>query len=67
MIEFKLNEKEEALAREFMSEHRHPEVNKGAIGGHINFIFTPTSIGDACTIRCAICDTKKNITDYDSW
>lgn len=67
MIEFKLNEKENELAEEFLQEHRHPEIYKGAIGGHINFIFTPTSIGDACTIRCTICDVKKNITDYNNW
>jgi hypothetical protein len=67
MIEFKLNEKEEAAANEFMKKHRHPEVNKGAIGGHINYIFTPTSIGDACTIRCCICGEKENITDYNCW
>lgn len=67
MIEFKLNEKENELAEKFMQEHRHSEVNKGAIGGHIHFIFTPTGIGDACTIECIICGAKENITDYDSW
>ena len=67
MIKFKLNEKESELAEKFLQEHRHPEVYKGAIGGHIDFIFTPTSIGDACIIHCDICDKKENITDYDSW
>lgn len=67
MIKFKLNEKENELAEKFLQEHRHPEVYKGAIGGHIDFIFTPTSIGDACTIHCHICNEKENITDYDSW
>ena len=67
MIEFKLNEKEEAAAKEFMRQHRHPEANKGAIGGHIHFIFTPTYIADACSIRCTICNEEKNITDYDCW
>jgi len=67
MIEFKLNEKESELAEKFENEHRHPEVYKGAIGGHINFIFTPTSIGDACSIRCDICGEEENITDYDCW
>ena len=67
MIEFKLNELESELAEEFMNNHRHPEINKGTIGGHINFIFTPTSIGDACTIKCTICDEQKNITDYTNW
>ena len=67
MIEFKLNEKENELAEKFLQEHRHPEIYKGAIGGHINFIFTPTSIGDACTIKCTICGAEENITDYNCW
>jgi hypothetical protein len=67
MIEFKLNETEEAAAKEFEQQHRHPEVNKGAIGGHIHYIFTPTSIATACCIRCAICGEQKNITDYNCW
>ena len=67
MIEFKLNELENELAEEFMNNHRHPEINKGAIGGHMEFIFTPTAIGDACSIRCDICGEEKNITDYDTW
>lgn len=67
MIEFKLNEKEEAAANKFMKKHQHPEVNKGAIGGHIHFLFTPTYIGDACTLHCSVCDEKENITDYDCW
>lgn len=67
MIEFKLNELENELAEEFINNHRHPEIYKGAIGGHIEYTFTPTSIGDACTIKCTICDEQKNITDYTSW
>ena len=66
-MKFELNETESKKAEEFLEKHRHPEVYKGAIGGHINFIFTPTSIGDACTIHCSICDEKENITDYDCW
>ena len=67
MIEFKLSEKEEAASKEFQEKHRHPDVNKGAIGGHIHYIFTPTAIGDACTIECIICGDRKNITDYSNW
>ena len=67
MIKFELNEKEEALAEQFLKEHRHPDVYKGAIGGYINYIFTPTSIGDACCIHCDVCNKEKNITDYDAW
>ena len=64
---FKLNEKETNLANAFEEKHRHPDVYKGAIGGHITYMFTPTSIGDACIIHCDICDEEKNITDYDCW
>ena len=67
MIEFKLNEKEETIAKAFMEKHRHPNVRKGAIGGHLYFCFTPTSIGDACSIRCKICGEEENITDYSCW
>ena len=67
MIEFKLNEKEEAASKEFQEKHKHPNVNKGAIGGHIHYIFIPTGVGDACCIECGICGEKENITDYDSW
>lgn len=67
MIEFKLNEKENELAEKFMNEHRHPEVYKGTIGGHIRYTFIPTAIGDAVSIHCSICDAEENITDYDNW
>jgi hypothetical protein len=67
MMVFKLNDKEEAAAREFEQQHRHPKVNKGAIGGHIDYIFTPTAIANACSIRCTICGEEKNITDYNNW
>ena len=67
MIEFKLSEKENELAEKFLQEHRHPKIYKGAIGGHINFIFTPTSIGDTCIIKCTICGSEENITDYNNW
>ena len=67
MIEFKLSEKEEDAAKKFMEEHRHSDVYKGAIGGHLEYLFAPTSIGDACCIHCTICGEKKNITDYSKW
>ena len=67
MIEFKLNEVETERAEAFQEKHRHPEIYKGAIGGHINFIFTPTGVGDACTIKCTICGAEENITDYSCW
>ena len=67
IAEFKLFESEKKAAEKFLIEHRHPDVNKGAIGGHISYIFTPTSIGDAVSIRCNICNKEENITDYGTW
>lgn len=66
-MEFKLNEAESKAAEKFMQEHRHSDVYKGTIGGHINFIFTPTSIGDTITIECLVCNKRENITDYSVW
>ena len=67
MIEFKLNKVEEERADKFMEKHRHKDVYKGAIGGHISYRFTPTSVGDAVSIKCSICDEEENITDYNAW
>lgn len=66
-MEFKLSKKEEEAAKAFIKEHNHPNFNKGTIGGHIDYIFTPTSIGNALSMYCAICGTQDNITDYDTW
>lgn len=58
MIEFKLNEVEEERANKFIEKHRHKDVYKGAIGGHISYCFTPTSLGNAVSIRCGICNEE---------
>ena len=67
ITEFKLTEKEAELARKFKEKHKHPNINKGAIGGHITYHFTPTSVANGVKIECNICDTVENITDYDDW
>ena len=67
MIEFKLSEKEEAAANKFEEMHRHPNIRKGAIGGHLQYTFIPTSVGDTCSIECLICGESENITDYNNW
>lgn len=65
--EFKLTEKEEKLAKEFRQEHSHKGIYKGAIGGHIDYIFTPNSICRGLVMKCNICREEKNITDYSAW
>ena len=51
--------------REFEKEHRHKDVNKGAIGGHLEIRLTPTSLGTAKSVKCHVCDCESNITDYN--
>lgn len=67
ITKFELNESEAEKAEAFEEAHSHPDVRKGAIGGHIEYRFTPTSLGDAVSIHCAICGVGENITDYNRW
>jgi hypothetical protein len=39
----------------------------GAIGGRLSYIFTPTSLGVAVTVSCAICQQELDLTDYGRW
>lgn len=39
----------------------------GAIGGVLTYEFTPTGIGTVIKITCNLCNSTKDITDYDSW
>lgn len=43
------------------------EKPKGAIGGHLVYSFCPTSIGTGLIVRCSICKSEIDLTDYDSW
>jgi hypothetical protein len=36
----------------------------GAIGGHLSYSFTPTSIGEIVKVTCA-CGAELDVTDYD--
>jgi len=65
--EFKLTDKEEKRVKAFLEEHSHKGMNKGAIGGHIDYIFTPNSLFRGLSIKCNICKEEKNITDYSVW
>lgn len=63
--EFKLTDQEAMLAEVFEIEHRHEDINKGTIGGHISYMFTPNSIGIGVSMRCNICGEEENITEYN--
>ena len=64
---FELTPKELKLAEEFKKRHEHKDINKGAIGGHISYTFTPNGIFRGAHITCSICGEKENITDYSCW
>ena len=65
ITKFELNDIEEKRAEDFEEAHSHPDVRKGAIGGHIEYRFIPTSIGTAASVYCCICGKEENITDYN--
>jgi hypothetical protein len=39
----------------------------GAVGGEIDWIFTPNGIGDCCVVRHHITGDELNLTDYSTW
>lgn len=61
---FEINDKEEKLYHEFCEKHKHPETNKGAIGGHISVRFNCTGLGDMASVHCGVCGETESITDY---
>ena len=62
-MRFKLNDKEEEKAKNFLREHIHyPEYSC-----YITYIFRPTSIGDTVKIKCDVCNREEDITDIESW
>ena len=61
----KFSELEVYRYRQFEKEHRHKDVNKGAIGGHLEIRLTITSIGTGKSIKCHVCGCENNITDYN--
>ena len=67
MNRFELTDKEVKAAKLFEKEHSHKGINKGTIGGHICYIFTPNGVFRGLSIKCNICKEEKNITDYSVW
>jgi hypothetical protein len=63
-------DRDDIYYKEFEKEHRHKDVNKGAIGGHLEIRLTPTSLGTAKSVVCHICskkdkDCEANISEYN--
>lgn len=56
---FRVDKEQKKAAREWTKEHLDIcEVGTyiGAIGGRFSYIFTPTSLGVICTVRCVCGD-----------
>lgn len=67
MKTFTLNDKEEKLYEEWLSNLPDPLIYTGAIGGRIVFTFCHTSIGTVAEVRDDITGLECDLTDYASW
>jgi len=54
--------------KHFLSHNCSLDLTKleNDIGGKYTFLYTPTTLGIAVTVRCG-CGEELNITDYGSW
>jgi hypothetical protein len=61
-----MNDTECASADKFRKKHVKCGKKKTGVNGavHIEYIFLPTSIGDCISIKCTVCNTEENITDF---
>lgn len=68
MIQFKLDDKEEALAKEWLTCHKDkcPIKYAGAIGGKYTWCFTDTSLGVISSLKCH-CGERIVLTDFEDW
>jgi hypothetical protein len=44
-----------------------PSSGSGAIGGRIEYIIVPTSIGDVIKVRDTVSKQELDLTDYSAW
>lgn len=73
-IEFKLNDTETKVAREFMKEHSHQEefdserkMGFSTLGMQFTYMITPGGLGPVVTVRCNKCGETKDVTDVKNW
>jgi hypothetical protein len=62
-----ISEEQSEQLSAWIKKHRHPKKYKGAIGGHITYSFTDTSLGTVMSVKCATCEGKLDFSDYDKW
>lgn len=71
-MQWKLNEHELVKFKEWNEKHlseRHKgkEPYAGCIGGRLTFSVTGTSLGDITSVKCVLCGTEENLTDWDNF
>jgi hypothetical protein len=65
MQTFTMNDTECASAIKFQKKHKKCAQRPGVNGPmNIDYIFTPSSIGDCVGIKCSVCGKEENITDF---
>ena len=65
MSNFSLTEKQKEKLSEWI--RLLPDKIEGAIGGRYTFLFTPTSIGIAVSVRDNITQLEIDLTEYEDW
>ena len=63
---FELNEEETQKFNDWRNNHNCKQKDVGAIGGRFTFCFTPTSLGELATVKCA-CGKELDLTNVSDW
>ena len=62
-MEINFTELENKRWNDFQESHSGCMEYPGAIGGYVDIIVTPTSVGNFIKVRCNSCDVIEDITD----
>lgn len=52
---------------QFCEDHKHNDIDRGAIGGGIEISYMPTGLGNIVKVRCELCGAEADITDSNGW
>lgn len=52
---------------QFCEDHKHDDIDRGAIGGGMEISYIPTGIGNIVKVRCELCGAEADITDSNCW
>ena len=63
---FEMNDVELKRAEVFADQHRSC-ISRSATSEKFQYTFIPGGIGMCVSIKCLICGSENNLTDYDCW